>query len=248
MLVMIGFCRKRFLKMGRFEMTIKIIGAGFGRTGTASLKMALETLLQAPCYHMSEVLGNSGHVDMWLEAAAGNPDWKTVFAGYEATVDCPGSHYWRELAEAYPEAKVILSVRDAERWFAWTQDTIFSKTMQDLSGGTKWGRMMAATITDHMGGDLNDKDALVAAFNDHTARLKAAFGPERLLVFEAKEGWAPLCKFLGLPEPEGECRHINSKAEFEAVFGLLRSPIGPSVMSGEGIQSETVHEDLFKAD
>lgn len=229
-------------------MAIKVIGAGFGRTGTASLKVALETLLNAPCYHMSEVLGTAGHVDLWLDAAAGNSDWDAIFDGYVATVDFPGSHYWRELADAYPKAKIILSVRDAERWFASTQDTIFSKTMQGLQEGTKWGRMADATITDHMGGDLNDKDALVAAFNDHSARVEAAFGPERLLVFEAKDGWAPLCKFLGVSEPEGDYPHINSKAEFDAVFGLLRSPIGASVMNGEGIASETIHDDLFKAE
>ncbi|MGJ8561994.1 MAG: sulfotransferase family protein [Alphaproteobacteria bacterium] len=226
-------------------MTLKVIGAGFGRTGTASLKVALEKLLESPCYHMSEVLGTAGHVDLWLDAAAGNPDWNAIFGGYAATVDFPASYYWRELADAYPEAKIILSVRDAERWFESTQDTIFSKTMQGLQSGTKWGRMAKATINDHIGGDLNDREGLINAFNDHSARLKAAFGPDRLLVFEAKDGWAPLCEFLGVPQPEGEYPHINSKAEFEAVFGLLRSPIGASVMNGDGIQTESIHDDLF---
>ena len=108
--------------------------------------------------------------------------------------------------------------------------------------------MAKATINDHISGDLNDRKRLIKAFNDHSARLKAAFGPERLLVFEAKDGWAPLCKLLGVPQPEGDYPHINSKAEFEAVFGLLRSPIGPSVMNGDGVQSVSVHDDLFDRD
>ena len=102
-------------------MTLKVIGAGFGRTGTASLKIALEKLLGAPCYHMSEVLGRAGHVDLWLDAAAGKPDWDAIFDGYAATVDFPASNYWREIADYYPDAKIVLSLRDAERWALSTQ-------------------------------------------------------------------------------------------------------------------------------
>ncbi|MEE4362186.1 MAG: sulfotransferase family protein [Pseudomonadales bacterium] len=229
-------------------MTLKVIGAGFGRTGTASLKIALETLLQAPCYHMSEVLGNAGHVDLWLDAAAGRPDWNAIFGNFASTVDFPASNYWRELADAYPEAKVILSVRDAERWFESTQDTIFSKTLQDIQAGTRWGRMCKATIDDHLGGDLNDKDAVIAAFHAHSARVQDAFGPERLLVFQASDGWAPLCGFLGVPVPDSPYPHVNSKEEFDAVFGLLRSPVGGAAMNGEGIAGGKAHDELFKAD
>jgi hypothetical protein len=228
-------------------MQLQVIGAGFGRTGTASLKLALETLLHAPCYHMSEVLGNAGHMDLWLDVAAGNPDWNAIFGSYAATVDFPASNYWRELAEFYPEAKIVLSVRDAERWFQSTQETIFSKTLQQLHSGTKWGRMAKATVDDHVGGDINDRDAVVAAFNAHVASVKNAFDSDRLLVFEARDGWEPLCKLLDLPVPEEPYPHINSKEEFDAVFELLRSPIGARAMNGEGMESGSAHEDLFES-
>ena len=176
-------------------MALKVIGAGFGRTATASLKIALERLLQAPCYHMSEVLGRAGHVDLWLDAAEGRPDWDAIFDGYAATVDFPASNYWRELSEAYPDAKILLSLRDAERWFQSTQETIFSPSLQKFQTGTKWGRMIKATIDDHLGGQMNDRDSLIEAFNAHNRAVEQAFGEDRLLVFEASQGWAPLCAF-----------------------------------------------------
>lgn len=226
-------------------MTMKVIGAGFGRTATASLKIALETLLNGNCYHMSEVLGNAGHVDLWLEATAGKPVWDDIFDGYVATVDFPGSFYWRELADKYPDAKVLLSIRDPESWYTSTQETIFSHTLEDIQAGTKWGRMIQATITDHFGGDIHSKDHLLEAFNNHKENVMSAFGPERLLVFQAKQGWDPLCQFLGVPVPDHDYPNVNSKEEFEGIFELLRSPVGPDVMDGKGI-SGSMHEEMFE--
>lgn len=225
-------------------MTLKIIGAGFGRTGTASLKLALEKLGYGPCYHMSEVLGNAGHVDLWLDAAAGKPDWDAIFANYASTVDFPASNYWRELADYYPDAKILLSLRDAEKWFESTQASIFSKTLQGFMEGTKWGRMARATIDDHLGGDLNDHDAIVAAFNAHNDAVKAAFGPNRLLVYETGSGWAPICDFLGVPQPDEDFPRINSKEEFDSVFELLKTPAGQAMMNGEGAGGASVHDTL----
>ncbi|MEZ5490812.1 MAG: sulfotransferase [Gammaproteobacteria bacterium] len=229
-------------------MALKVIGAGFGRTGTASIKIALETLLGAPCYHMSEVLGRHGHVDLWLDAAAGNPDWDAIFDGYVATVDFPASNYWRELAQAYPEAKVLLSVRDAERWFQSTRETIFSSTLQELSEGTRWGAMVKATIDDKLGCRMDDHDALITAFNAHNAAVREGIDPDRLLVYEASQGWAPLCEFLDCNQPDTEFPNVNSKEEFEGVFNLLRSPAGAKIMNGEGIGERTLHNDIFSKD
>lgn len=228
-------------------MTLKVIGAGFGRTGTASLKLALETLLNGPCYHMSEVIGKRGQVDLWLEAAAGNANWDSIFEGYAATVDFPASNYWQELANYYPEAKVVLSLRDPERWFASTQETIFSTKLQKLQAGSKWGRMCKATINDHVGGDLNDSASVVAAFNAHNEQVKSAFGPDRLLVFEAKDGWTPLCNFLDIPVPEQSYPHINSKEEFSGVFELLSSPLAAGVLNGDGLPDGPQHEEILSS-
>lgn len=226
-------------------MSMKVIGAGFGRTATASLKIALETLLSGRCYHMSEVLGTAGHVDLWLEAAAGRPDWAKIFNGYVATVDYPGSFYWRQMAEAYPDAKVLLSVRDAHKWFDSTQETIFSPTIQDATAGTKWAAMLKATIFDHLGGDLTNREELVSRFNAHTDAVTAGIDPDRLLVFEARDGWEPLCAFLELPVPEETFPRVNSKEDFASVFELLNSPAGPGVMNGEGFGGGSVHDEVF---
>lgn len=227
-------------------MALKVIGAGFGRTGTASLKLALEMLLKDPCYHMSEVIGKPGQVDLWLDAAAGKADWDAIFAGYAATVDFPASNYWQELAKHYPDAKIVLSLRDPERWFASTQETIFSTRLQELQAGSKWGRMCKATIDDHLGGDLNNRAALIAAFNAHNDAVKAAVDPDRLLVFEAKEGWAPLCRLLDVPVPKEDYPHINSKEEFAGVFELLDSPLGAAVLRGDGLSGGPQHEEMLE--
>lgn len=227
-------------------MTLKVIGAGFGRTGTASLKVALETLMGGPCYHMSEVLGKPGQVDLWLDVAAGKPDWNAIFDGYVATVDFPASNYWHELAAFYPDARIILSTRDADRWFASTQETIFSEAIGSLHAGTKWGRMLTATIDAYVGGDLQDRDAVIAAYEAHNEAVQKAFGEDRLLVFEASQGWAPLCRFLGVDEPDQPYPHINSRAEFQAVIELLKSPMGAKVMNGDGMDLPgSMHDEVF---
>jgi hypothetical protein len=226
-------------------MTLQVIGAGFGRTGTASLKLALETLLGGACYHMSEVLGTVGHVDLWLAAAAGKPDWPAIFDRYAATVDFPASNYTMELADAYPDAKIVLSVRDADKWFQSTQETIFSPKLMAIAAGTKWGGMLRETIDAHLGGDINDRDAVLAAYHAHIERVQSAFGPDRLLTFEAKQGWAPLCAFLGVNVPAEPYPHINSKEEFDSVFALLGSPIAAAVMNGEGMGGSKAHDELF---
>ncbi len=226
-------------------MTLKVIGAGFGRTGTASLKNALETLLHGRCYHMSEVLAAPGHVDLWLDAASGRPDWSAIFRDFVATVDFPGASYWRELAQAYPDAKVVLSTRDPERWFQSTQETIFSTELQAIYAGSKWGRMFDATISQHLEGDINDRDAMIAAFNAHAVAVEQTIDPDRLLVFEAKDGWAPLCRLLDVPEPAEPYPHVNPKQEFAGVLDMLRSPIGERVKDGQGFPGDSLHDELF---
>lgn len=216
-------------------MALKVIGAGLGRTGTASLKLALEMLLSGRCYHMAEALGTAGHLDRWLDVAAGRPDWDGLFEGYVATVDFPGAIYWQALADHYPGAKIVLSVRDPERWFASTQETIFSTRFKQIQAGTKWAQMSRATTEALVGGDVNDRATVIAAFDAHNAQVRSAFGPDRLLVFEARDGWDPLCGFLGVPVPECGYPHVNSSAEFESLLALLASPLGARAMDGKGL-------------
>lgn len=225
-------------------MTLKVIGAGFGRTGTASLKLALEKLGFGPCYHMSEVLANAGHTGLWNDAADGRPDWETIFKDYQSTVDFPASIYWRELAQFYPDAKIILSLRDAERWFESAQETILSPKMWAFAGPTVWGGMLDRTIGRLFENKIHDHDTLTRVYNTHNEAVKAAFGPDRLLVFEAKDGWAPLCEFLGVAAPGEPYPRVNSREELQGMIALLESDAGRAMMEGKGMPAE-VRKQLF---
>lgn len=198
-------------------MALQIIGAGLGRTGTLSLKLALERLAFTGCYHMVEVLMNPGHAAYWNAAADGNPDWQRIFDGYAATVDYPGCRYWRELADVYPDAKVILTVRDAERWFESTQATIFSDHNRERLSFPELKDFFEKNVFSQFGDRIHDRDFMIQAFRRHNDEVERSIAPERLLVFEVKEGWAPLCEFLGVPVPPDPFPHANSREEMEAM-------------------------------
>jgi len=180
-------------------MSLKIIGAGFGRTGTESMKRALEMLGYGPCYHMYEVTPDPARYQTWLDIydGAATPDWDAIFDGYRATVDWPACTYWRELAECYPEAKVLLTVRSAESWFASMEKTILT-FMRDPDANPGISQRLARRAFDNR---LDDPGHIMAAFDGHNAEVQAAFGPDRLLVYELGSGWPPLCEFLGVPVP-----------------------------------------------
>jgi len=195
-------------------MPLSVIGAGFGRTGTLSLKLALEQLGFGPCYHMLEVFKNPQAAGWWEAAADGAPtDWEQIFQGYQATVDWPAATFWRELAEAYPQAKVILSLRDPEAWFASTQATIFKARYDDDS--QPFVRMVMKVIGDLFDRRMQDKDHVIEVYNRHNETVRRALPPERLLVYEAAQGWAPLCAFLGVPVPDTPMPKANTTEEFQ---------------------------------
>ena len=184
-------------------MALKVIGAGLGRTATFSLKFALEHIGLGPCYHMSEVFaGMRRNVPLWLDAVHGKPDWDAIFEGYQSTTDYPACSYWRELAEYYPAAKVILTVRDAESWFESVSETIFSPKMQGPLEGTPIGAMMKGVIFDAFGERVNDRAFMTNWFTRRNQEVIDALPAERLLVFSPKEGWGPLCEFLGVAVPK----------------------------------------------
>jgi hypothetical protein len=196
-------------------MPLSVIGAGFGRTGTMSLKLALEQLGFGPCYHMIEVFKSPQAPGYWEAAADGRPvDWEQVFAGYRSTVDWPSATFWRELAEAYPQAKVILTLRDPEAWYASTQATIFNRSFDDPDN--PWERMIMKVVGDLFRRDLHDKARLIEVFERHNEAVRQAIAPDRLLVYEVAEGWEPLCAFLGATVPDGPMPKVNSTEEFLA--------------------------------
>jgi hypothetical protein len=196
-------------------MTLKVVGSGLGRTGTMSLKHALEQLGFAPCHHMVEVFARPQSVPLWIAASAGKPDWNAIFEGFGAAVDYPTAMFWRELATYYPDAKIIHSVRDPERWFESTQETISAPDAlaMRLDGPMK---DFFGMFRGEFGDKINDRAFMVDYFKRHTDEVIRTIPPERLLVFEAKQGWEPLCKFLDVPVPATPFPSENSREEFKA--------------------------------
>ncbi len=200
---------------------VEVIGAGFPRTGTSSLKAALEQLGFGPCHHMFEVMANPQTLAQRWEhtlRADGEVDWDWVLQGYNAAVDWPASFYWRELAAAYPQAKVILTVRDPHRWFVSLRDSILRNVAaQDVSAfpepfasAGELGQLFKDKLAvPSFGGVDPAEDDAVAVFERHTADVRASLPDQRLLVFEAAQGWQPLCDFLGVEPPEGPFPRLN---------------------------------------
>lgn len=199
-------------------MALQVIGAGFGRTGTLSLKTALEQL-GLPCYHMVECFPQGPeHWRLWEQALAGEADWDSIFEGFEATVDFPACTSFQRLAEFYPDAKVILTLRDPKAWYQSTQDTIFSPDWIAYLPDSPAGAYMKATINDYFDNRMHDESFLIQRFEEHTAAVKAGIPADRLLVYEVKEGWGPLCQFLGLPVPEDAFPRVNDTAATQALI------------------------------
>ena len=199
-------------------MSLKVIGAGFPRTATWSQKLALEQLGFGPCYHMSEALEHPDHWGLWQTAAAGGPvDWDAIFSGWASTTDAPGCHFYQELAAYYPDAKVVLSVRDPEKWFASTQNTILSGDVAGFHGARGSIGMVEAV---GWGTDprLRDKTWMLDRYHRHNEEVKRAIPAGRLLVYNVADGWAPLCAFLGRPIPEASFPQVNSTDEFRAMI------------------------------
>ncbi len=198
-------------------MTLKVISAGFGRTGTMSLKTALEELGLGPCHHMIEVIHNGeAQVPLWNDALAGKPDFEAIYTGYNTAVDWPTAAFWKELADHYPDAKIVLSSRSAESWYSSISETILAVAWAPEKWppqAVDWFKMVMKVL-ERSFGTARTKDELIAAFHAHEANVKAAIPAGRLLVHSAKDGWDPLCAFLGVPVPETPYPRSNSKEEF----------------------------------
>jgi hypothetical protein len=203
---------------------MKVIGAGLPRTGTLSQKVALEMLGFGPCYHMVNVLTNLPLSQQWEDALDGDADWDAIFGEHEATVDWPGSFFYRELADAYPDAKVVLSVRDPEAW---------EKSMRTTIWDTIYGQSPAAHISKAR--ELVDPDwqhyirlmarmwaaqgifngpeiypgQLAEAITRYQDQVQRNIPPDRLLVWGVGDGWEPLCRFLEVDVPDKPFPRLN---------------------------------------
>lgn len=209
---------------------MQLIGAGMPRTGTLTQKMALELLGLGPCYHMVDVLADLDQAALWERALGGGGPWEEIFDGYQSTVDWPGGYFYRELAEHYPDAKVLLSVREPEAWERSMRETVWA-----VRHGESLIRLLSsaqAHVNPQWQGFLNMADGLlwqgagtfasgndepgqmIEAMNRHNEEVKRTIPPERLLVWSVTEGWGPLCEFLELPVPQEPFPHVNDRTEF----------------------------------
>ena len=199
-------------------MTVEIIGAGVGRTGTYSLKLALNQLGFGPCHHMEEVLFNMpSQVPLWSAAVEGRADWEAIYQGYSSAVDWPTAGFFRELHEAYPEAKFILTRRSPDTWAASFSETIYKllSKKKDAPEEMRAWLEMASKVIEKTGFPPGlDIEGLKKAFVAHEDAVRAAIPERQLLVFQVKDGWAPLCDFLERPVPSEPFPRTNDRGEF----------------------------------
>jgi len=226
-------------------LALKVIGAGFGRTGTLSLKAALTTLGFKKTHHMEDVMTNPGQALLWHGVAFDESlEWDAIYDGYQAAVDFPSSAYYKELLDHYPDAKVVLTFRDFDSWYTSASGTIYAvgKTIPAwLKALVPSAGQVAAMVEQVIwqgvfGGKFEDKAHTRDVFAEHIERVKAHVPAEQLLVYQVKEGWGPLCEFLGCEVPAEDFPHLNDTAAFQKRLRVLRllrwAPLAAVVLLG----------------
>jgi hypothetical protein len=210
-------------------MALKVIGAGLGRTATLSLKLALEHIGFDRCYHMSEMIAQvRAHLPLWLEAARGNPQWDTIFDGYRSTTDYPGCMFWRELMAKYPDAKVILTTRDPDKWFESVSATVFSPEHRKMfEGNPPMAEFFRLTVFGDIEDRLGNREKMVEYFNAWNQAVIDEVPADKLLVYSAGDGWQPLCAFLGVPVPPEPYPRVNSREEMTERTNEIETHTGP---------------------
>jgi len=213
-------------------MAIEIIGAGFGRTGTHSLKLALQRLVFSKCYHMEDLVRNPENLHYWEDAREGkHVDWDELFKGYRAAVDFPANMFYKDFMKLYPDAKVILTMRDPENWYKSFGDTIIRQSNPSLKqivsmsfklpfNKKLWKQLRVFKYANEYLDDMfegrfyEDKEKAINFFNNWNDRIKNTVPAEKLLIYEVKNGWKPLCDFLGCSVPDEPFPRSNTTAEF----------------------------------
>ena len=200
---------------------LKVVGAGVGRTGTHSLKLALEQLLGGTCHHMVEVFAHPEEVPIWTAAIDGQDiDWVELMKPYTALVDWPGGSFWPELSAANPDALVLLSVRDPDQWYTSCANTIFGVMRAMVDEGNEWMDAMLRLFAERFSDKIEDRDAMLDAFERHNDAVRKAIPDDRLLEWTAADGWEPICERLGLPVPADPFPITNTTAEFRQMLGV----------------------------
>jgi len=193
-------------------MTLKIVGTGFGRTGTDSMRKALNILGVGPTHHMHEMGSKTPAREAWLNLVNGaSPDWELLFNGYHACVDWPSAYYWRELVEHYPKSKVLLTMRPAEAWWKSFEATIL-KHIQSNDDPDGFAQLLIAEQV--FNGRAADRDYAIEVYNRNVEDVLSTIPAERLLVHELGDGWEPLCRWLDLPLPDVDYPKGNTTQDF----------------------------------
>lgn len=199
---------------------VKVIGAGFGRTGTHSLGRALELLGFGPCYNLLEISAHPDHNEIWQDAMDGKPvDWDRLFASYNSAVEWPTIAFLPELLEYFPQAKVILTLRDPDSWYKSASETIFdalelSAFNPDPVNRKRSGIKRKLILEETFGSRYNDKGYAIEVYQRHQERVIELVPPDQLLQYHVEEGWAPLCEFLDQPAPDEPFPMLNRRKEF----------------------------------
>jgi hypothetical protein len=211
---------------------VKIIGVGFGRTGTTSVKAALEEL-GLPCYHMTDAMERAAHRKVWSEAKPGQRlDWTPLFADFQATVDWPACTFYQQLIEQYPDAHVLLTVRDPEKWYESTQNTLYSfghslsvRLMRNVVPALRdYSRLVNNIVWEGtFSGRFTDKHYAIEVYERHIEDVKKHVPADRLLIYDVKQGWEPLCRVLNVEVPKDKpFPHLNDTASFQKMTAGAR--------------------------
>ncbi len=237
---------------------MRVIGAGFGRTGTTSLKAALKELGFGPAYSLTEAFAHPEHVELWEAARHNDVDWQSFLADYDVAVDWPACAFYEQIMEAFPGASVILTLRDPERWYESMRSTIYqirrlTRGPSPVRAAFAFAGVFAPSVTgvvrladrlvweDTFEGRFEDRNYAKEVFGRHNEAVRHRVPPERLLVFEVREGWAPLCEFLGVEVPEAPFPHLNEAREMRRrLLGLAVPAAAAPAIAGAGIIAAAV--------
>jgi len=212
---------------------MKVIGVGFGRSGTMSLKQALGELGAGPCFHMIDLIQDPSKVGPWHAAVfEGEMDWDAMFDGFESTIDWPGCTLWRDLIDAFPEAKVLLNYRDFDAFYRSLETTVYALRKAAKEGTLEpdasrpqpvpelWEIIDELIFARDLQGSIEDRERVREICEQRLEEIQSTVPADRLTVWKLGDGWGPLCEMLDVHEPEHEFPHLHEAAEFRAKFGL----------------------------